>query len=175
MKTYKTGRKVLLWALLLGMILALAACGGSTGAHELEEPSLDISGLTKAQWDEDGALVIDGVTYRYYATTAALKNPEFYDVALPGSFAIGQPKAYSLVEFFYCYYAEIQGLDPSQWLIRVDDDQSGGLNLSASEEIFKAVDVHEIPEWMENAKRAYEESIAPGSYKGLAEGDVLVP
>ena len=85
------------------------------------------------------------------------------------------PKAYQFVEHFYVYFAEIQGLDPSQWLIRVFDDQSGELNLSASEEIFKAVDVHEIPEWIENGKRAYEEHIAPGSYQGLAEGDVLIP
>ena len=170
MKIRATGRKVLLWALLLGMILALAACGG----HEMEEPSLDISGLSEAEGDGP-ATVIDGVTYQCYTTTAALENPEFYGVSLPDGFAIGAPKAYQFVEHFYTYFAEIQGLDPSQWLIRVSDDQSGELHLTAGAEIYKAADVHEIPEWIENGKRAYEESIAPGSYQGFAEGDVLVP
>ncbi len=174
MKIHDTCKKVLQLVWLLGLILALTACGESTGEHKIEEPSLDISGLSEAERTGEG-VVIDGVTYQYYATTAAVKNPEYYDVTLPDSFAIGEPKAYEFVEFFYAYYAEIQGLDPGQWLIRVFDDQSGTLNLSASEEIFKAVDVHEIPEWIENGKRAYEESIAPGSYKGLTEGDVLVP
>ncbi len=161
------------WMRAAAMLLCLGLLLGGCGGHEMEEPSLDISGMQEAE-SRNGGFVINGVTYEFYSTAAALADPEYYDCEVPEGLAVGEPQAYIMVEHFYCYFAEIAGLEPDQWLIYVTDDQSGTLNLSTGAELYKAVSVHEIPAWIEDARRAYQESIAPGSYQGPAEGDTVV-
>ena len=60
--------------------------------------------------------------------------------------------------------------DSAEWLLVFSDDGEGNLDLSQAEEFYRATTVTEVPAYIEDANRCYQEAIAPGSYEGPYDG-----
>lgn len=126
--------------MLLTVLLAiLTGCGG----HKLPQPAADLSNVPEIEdfTDSFAHVIIRGVEYDY-ATYGSL-TPDAY----PEEYQRGPVYSYFINDDHYVYFCEIEGLDPKQWLVKLTDDGYGHFNESGN--IIKALDVTEIPTWIE--------------------------
>ena len=160
-------RKRTILALLLCIALLLSGCGN----HKETRPSLNVSSIPEISLDDyEGGFTIDGVSYTPYCSANAIAQSEFYGYTPPADFALGTVLGYYATESIYHYIVCFSPADSSQWLLVCSDDGSGNLALSQAESFYRAVTVTQVPDYIENAHRLYEESIAPGSYDGPDDG-----
>ena len=160
------GRKYVLVLLLL----CAALLSGCTG-HKETKPSLDVSSIPDVSLtDSIGSFTIDGVAYTPYCSASALSFSEDYHYTIPANFALEQILGYYATENLYHYIVSFSPADPAEWVLVFNDDGEGNLELSQAEEFYRATTVTEVPTYIEDANRRYQEAIAPGSYEGPYDG-----
>ncbi len=159
-------RKYVLILLLLCAVL-LSGCTG----HPDTKPSLDVSSIPDVSLtDSSGSFTIDGVAYIPYCSATALRFAEDYHYTIPADFAMGEILGYYATESQYHYIVSFSPADSAEWLLVFSDDGEGNLDLSQAEEFYRATTVTEVPAYIEDANRCYQEAIAPGSYEGPYDG-----
>lgn len=124
--------------------------------------------LAVAEYVENEAIELWGVQYHFYMTAEPLINPDYYQLSLPPDFNVGDIVGYETDNSHYWYYAKVEPL--SGWLIRYmrlngEDQLAGG-------ELFKAEDITEIPQWIEEARKAIMENT--GGYPGIEEEYTII-
>jgi len=130
---------------------------------------LDNDGLELVENADNGAIELGDVRYQFYMPASPLFTPEYYEIAVPSSFRVGEVIGYEMDNIYDWYYAEVEPL--SGWLIRYmrrngDDKYSEG-------ELCKAEIITAIPQWIEDARKAIMENT--GGYPGLEEGYTIIP
>lgn len=159
-------RKYVLILLMLCAVL-LSGCTGNPDT----KPSLDVSSIPDVSLtDSAGSFTIDGVAYMPYCSATALCFSEDYHYTIPADFALGEILGYYATESLYHYIVSFSPADSAEWLLVFSDDGEGNLDLSQAEEFYRATTVTEVPTYIEDANRCYQEAIAPGSYEGPYDG-----
>ena len=119
------------------MLAILTGCGG----HELPQPAADLSNVPYVEEVTFSRVTIQDVEYD--GATYASLTPDAY----PEEYERGPVYAYYVNDDHYVYFCEIEGLDPKQWLVELTDDGYG--HFSEGGNIIKALDVTEIPSWLQ--------------------------
>ncbi len=162
--------------LVLFLIYVIIVWGSWGHGQDNPDPSLNLSELTQAvcspgHGERAPQIEIENNVYEatpYVNATMAAKE-EF-----PTSLNFGATFAYGVHNDQIYYYAEIKGLSTASWIAGFFDDGIGIATTENIEAIYKAVDETAIPDWIEAAKEASENSISPGSYQGLKDGYTII-
>ena len=154
MKIHRVYRLTILFSL---TCLFLCACGG----HQDKRPARlqNVPIVTTP--------TIDGITYEPY-TEIDICTDEDGNSIWDGYFERGELFGYHY-SCLYSYFYEIEGLDRKSWFLHQMDDNNGAQN-EANVEIWKAKDVTEIPDWIEEARKRW----LGDKYPGLPEGCTTV-
>ena len=132
----------------------------ASGGHKAKEPSINIDGLAKAEVFviEEGSIQSDGLrvgSREYVLYTVINTDPSDVETLILEHIDTGAIVAYSVRgdDLLHIYYTALRGFAADDWLAAFYDNGRGSLDKNNIYCIYKARDVSDVPQWIEDFKK----------------------